>query len=315
MSDASTDSAVPIWPLFVRPVLLVLSDGATRSRRDLIELVLDEVGLSEADRAEALESGTPRAAHRIGWTLSHLTKAGWIDRVSRAHYAITATGRAWLDTNPEGIRDFSTAHRVFHPFWPTKTSTQQPAAPIAPVGVATETETETGVDPLEQIEDGVARIKADIAAELLERLRTSAPAFFEQAVIDVLIAMGYGGAEVRGKHIGGAADGGVDGVIDQDALGLDQIYVQAKRYANGNTVGREAIQAFIGALHGFGASRGVFITSSTFTRGAIEYATNVATRVVLINGTRLAELMIKYRVGVQVQRSYDVVEIDEDFFE
>lgn len=131
----------------------------------------------------------------------------------------------------------------------------------------------------------------------------------------MLLAMGYGGAEQRGRRIGGTGDGGVDGVIDQDALGLDQIYVQAKRYADGHNVGREAIQAFIGALHGFGASRGVFITSSAFTREARQYAEAVPTRVVLIDGARLAELMIKYRVGVQVKQSYDIVEIDEDFFE
>jgi restriction system protein len=150
---------------------------------------------------------------------------------------------------------------------------------------------------------------------LLTRLRSSDPGFFEEAVVKVLLAMGYGGTEQRGKRIGGTGDGGVDGVIDQDALGLDQIYVQAKRYADGNTIGRETIQAFIGALQGFGATRGVFITSSTFTANARDYANAISTRVILIDGQRLAQLMIKYRVGVQVKQSYEVVEIDEDFFE
>jgi len=127
--------------------------------------------------------------------------------------------------------------------------------------------------------------------------------------------MGYGGAEQRGKRIGGSNDGGVDGVIDQDALGQDRIYVQAKRYADGNTVGREAIQAFVGALHGVGASRGVFITTRAFTSGARKYVKAVPSRVILIDGARLVGLMIKYRVGVQVKESYDVVELDEDFFE
>jgi restriction system protein len=174
---------------------------------------------------------------------------------------------------------------------------------------------EAEVDPIEQIEHGVARVRSEVATDLLVRLREGSPTFFEQAVVDVLLAMGYGGSERRGRPIGGSGDGGVDGVIDQDALGLDQIYVQAKRYAEGNHVGREAIQAFIGALHGFSASRGVFITSSSFTRGAADYARSIPTRIILIDGPRLTDLMIKYRVGVQVSRSYDVVEVDEDFFE
>jgi restriction system protein len=171
------------------------------------------------------------------------------------------------------------------------------------------------IDPIEQIESGINRIHADVGDALLLRLRESHPDFFEQAVVDLLLKMGYGGAEQRGKRIGGSNDGGVDGVINQDALGLDRIYVQAKRYADGNTVGREAIQAFVGALHGVGASRGVFITTSAFTSGARDYVKAVPSRVILIDGVRLVGLMIKYRVGVQVRQSYDIVELDEDFFE
>lgn len=168
---------------------------------------------------------------------------------------------------------------------------------------------------MEQIEGAVAELNAAVAAELLDRLRAADPTFFEDAVVKVLLAMGYGGAEQRGQRIGGSGDGGVDGVIDQDALGLEQIYVQAKRYAEGSNVGRETIQAFIGALAGVGASRGVFITSSNFTANAVSYAQGIPTRIILINGQRLASLMIKYRVGVQTRQTYDVVELDEDFFE
>ena len=159
------------------------------------------------------------------------------------------------------------------------------------------------------------RINAEVGADLIQRLREGHPDFFEEAVVKLLLKMGYGGAEQRGRRIGGSGDGGVDGVIDQDALGLDRIYVQAKRYADGNTVGRETIQAFVGALHGVGASRGVFITTSTFSSGARQYAENVPSRIILIDSARLVSLMIKYRVGVQVKQSYDVVELDEDFFE
>jgi len=146
-------------------------------------------------------------------------------------------------------------------------------------------------------------------------LRDQDPAFLEQAVLDVLVKMGYGGTDGQARRIGGTGDGGVDGVIDQDKLGLQRIYVQAKRYAADNTVGREAIQAFVGALHGRNVSHGIFITTSRFTPGAAEYARTIGTRVVLIDGVRLAELMITYGVGVQARNVYTVVEIDEDYFE
>ena len=197
---------------------------------------------------------------------------------------------------------------LFAPFWP-QSDARKPM-----LSVVDETLVED-IDPIEQIESGINRIHSDVGDALLTRLRESHPDFFEQAVVDLLLKMGYGGAEQRGKRIGGSNDGGVDGVIDQDALGLDRIYVQAKRYADGNTVGREAIQAFVGALHGVGASRGVFITTSAFTSGARDYVKAVPSRVILIDGARLVGLMIKYRVGVQVKQSYDIVELDEDFFE
>lgn len=307
MTAEASSSLVPIWPVFVKPVLDVLTNGETLSRRELRTRVMDAAGLSEAARSEALDSGGSRAGHRIDWAITHLGKAGWIERVSRAQYRITDGGRAWLRENPDGLWDRAAASRTFAPFWPTKQQIAAPAAADPVVGGE--------VDPVEQIENGVTRVKAEVAVTLLERLRDSDPGFFEDAVVRVLLAMGYGGTARRGKRIGGTGDGGVDGVIDQDALGLDQIYVQAKRYADGRTVGREAIQAFIGALHGFGATRGVFITSSSYTRDAREYATGIATRVILIDGQRLAELMIEYRVGVQVKQTFDVVEIDEDFFE
>lgn len=154
-----------------------------------------------------------------------------------------------------------------------------------------------------------------MAAELLVKLREADPDFFEEAVVQLLLAMGYGGSEQRGKRIGGSGDGGVDGVIDQDALGLDQVYVQAKRYKETSTVGRPEIQGFVGALHGFGATRGVFITTSTFTQGALGYAQSVPTRIILIGGARLVNLMMKHKVGVQAAHIYEVVEVDEDFFE
>ncbi|MGH3852989.1 MAG: restriction endonuclease [Pseudonocardiaceae bacterium] len=159
------------------------------------------------------------------------------------------------------------------------------------------------------------RVRADVAAQLLDRLRAANPEFLEQSVLDVLVAMGYGGVEQRARRIGGSGDGGVDGVIDQDPLGLARIYVQAKRYAADNVVNRPQIQGFVGALHGQQASQGIFITTSGFTRDAIDYARSVNASVVLIDGDRLASLMITHGVGVQSVQTYTVVEIDEDYFE
>lgn len=310
MSIEQTASLVPIWPHFVNPTLEVMMSGDTISRRSIISKTLDAIGLTDEARAETLETGGSRAEGRVGWSITHLNKASLIERVARAQYRITPEGRAWLAENPQGVVDFADAHQKFAKFWPHtgKVSEVTPTDPV--LDAADET-----VDPIEQIERGVTRVKAELVDDLLNRIRNSDPAFFEQAVVDVLLAMGYGGVEQRGKRIGGSGDGGVDGVIDQDALGLDQIYVQAKRYGEGNNVGREAIQAFIGALAGFGASRGVFITSSTFTQHAKDYAQSIPTRVILVDGNRLAELMIKYRVGVQIKQTYDIVELDEDFFE
>ncbi|MET3141422.1 UNVERIFIED_ORG: restriction system protein [Arthrobacter sp. UYEF2] len=312
MSDSQPESSsteVPIWPALIVPVLKALSDGKTIHRKDLFHHAADVAGLPESARQETLNSGGLRYEQRTGWVLSHLTRANWIDRPTKGHYCITDDGRQWLRENPNGI-NYSQANAIFAQFWPKadhSTATEQPAT----TGMALAEE----VEPVEQIEDGINRIHDEVGASLLKRLREGHPDFFEDAVVKLLLKMGYGGAEQRGRRIGGSGDGGVDGVIDQDALGLDRIYVQAKRYADGNNVGRETIQAFVGALHGVGASRGVFITTSSFTANARQYAENVPSRIILIDASRMVSLMIKYRVGVQVKQSYDVVELDEDFFE
>ncbi|MDQ0771492.1 restriction system protein [Pseudarthrobacter defluvii] len=312
MSEPAPESfvtEVPIWPALIVPVLQALEDGRTLHRKDLFHQAADKAGLSESARLETLNSGGLRYEQRMGWVLSHVIRANWMDRPTKGHYCITDEGRRWLKENPGGI-NYSQARELFAKHWPKSEKPTDPTQPAAPDQVAAEE-----LEPVEQIEDGINRIHAEVGVSLLARLREGHPDFFEEAVVKLLLKMGYGGAEQRGRRIGGTGDGGVDGVIDQDALGLDRIYVQAKRYADGNTVGRETIQAFVGALHGVGASRGVFITTSAFTSGARQYAENVPSRIILIDAARLVGLMIKYRVGVQVKQTYDVVELDEDFFE
>ncbi|GAB97447.1 restriction system protein [Kineosphaera limosa] len=299
-------SLVPTWPVFVLPTLQVLSDGKSRHRREVFDAVAEHAGVSEDARAETLKSGGPRFEQRMGWVLSHLGKAHWVDRPERGHYVINDDGRKALAKYPRGF-DGSLAREVFGPYWPKKAESAAPSGPQQPSDEIS--------DPIEVIEDAVARIEARVGDELLERLRNSHPDFFEQAVIDLLLKMGYGGVAERGRRIGGSNDEGVDGLINQDALGLDQVYIQAKRYKEGNNVGRETIQAFVGALHGFAASRGVFLTTSTFTASAVDYSKKVSSRVILIDGAKLVELMITYRVGVQEKQKFSAVDIDEDYFE
>ena len=311
MAETLAETAVtevPIWPALIVPILRALEDGRTMHRKELFHEAANQAGLSESARLETLNSGGLRYEQRMGWVLSHVTRANWIERPSKGHYRVTDAGRTWLYNNPDGI-NYSQAHELFAQYWPKSEKPVLSQKPSSELLVAEE------LEPVEQIEDGINRIHEEVGGALIQRLREGHPDFFEEAVVKLLLKMGYGGAEQRGRRIGGSGDGGVDGVIDQDALGLDRVYIQAKRYSADNTVGREAIQAFVGALHGVSASKGVFITTSRFTQGAKDYAANIPTRTILIDGTRLVNLMIKYRVGVQVKQSYDVVELDEDFFE
>lgn len=283
-------------------------------RRDVIEAVADRLGLSEEARAETVESGEVRYRGRGGWALTHSSKAGLIERPARGIYVLTEAGRAWLKDYPEGFNDFAGARAFFDPFWPKDTAKK-------PVQAHTHTEAQPAVaadpivDPEEQAQDAVTSLNETVRVELLERLQNSTPAFFEEAVVQLLMAMGYGGTQGKAAVTGKSHDGGIDGVIDGDALGLDRVYVQAKRYADANTVGREPIQAFVGALHLHGATKGVFITTSSFSKHAQSYVDAVPNRIVLIDGVKLTQLMLKYRVGAQVKKTLHVLQIDEDFFE
>lgn len=301
-------SATPTWEQFNVPVLTVLSDGVTRSLRQLRRDVADAVGLTAEQRAEALPSGQLRADNRIGWAASFLNRVDALDRPSRGQYVITDFGRELLVRHPQGITesDLKAVAKEGDEWWlPRSSADGQEAQPLDTSA--------TDLDPTEQVEQGVARIHEEVASELLSRLVDQDPAFFEGAVVELLLAMGYGGVGGRGVITDLTHDGGIDGVIDQDVLGLSRVYVQAKRYSPTNAVQRPEVQGFVGALSGK-ADGGVFITTSRFSPGAVEWVRTVPARIILIDGRRLTELMIEYGVGVQVERTYRVVEIDEDFF-
>lgn len=298
---------MPGWDGFTVPVLRSLEDGNAYHRTEIRRQVADAVGLTEAQKTETLASGQLKAHNRIGWAISYLTRVGALDRVAKATYQITPLGRELLGKYPQAITAamLRTYAKPGDEWWKSSTSNDK----------ATPDEVEESeLDPIEQIEQGLQRILSNVAADLLTRLQEGDPAFFEQVVVKLLVAMGYGGAEGSATVTQLTNDEGIDGVIDRDALGLDRVYIQAKRYHADKAVQRPDVQAFVGALSGK-ATTGVFITTGKFSQGARDYASTAHTRIILIDGKRLTELMIRYGVGVQNRRTLHIVAVDDDFFE
>jgi restriction system protein len=295
----------------MRPMVASLADGEQRDTVWLREQLAKHFDVSSEERARLLPSGTARLYdNRVAWAFTHLWHAGAIDRVARGTYRITPRGRKLLDENPERIN--------------VKVLSQFPELVAFRKGGKgkrrkTEVREETRAldderSPVERMAEARADHEAELTLELLQRIRGSDPTFFERLVLKVLVAMGYGGSEEEAaEHLGGSGDEGVDGVIYEDRLGLDRIYVQAKRRTEGS-VGRPEIQGFVGALTGKGANKGVFITASRFSPEADDWADRLARSVVLIDGERLAALMIRFGVGVTTRERFAVQEIDEDFF-
>ncbi len=304
---------MPTWEGFMSPTLKVLGDGVVRHSRELQPLVAEEAKLTEDQKNEMLLSGNQlKYQNRIGWGISFLTNVGALRRPQRGHYQITEAGKEVLARFPNGVLERDIKALGADPNSPIRV--YQSTGSRTKTGEAAGEVEESSLTPIEQVQSGIERIHEEVATELLERLRGREPGFFEQAVVDLLLAMGYGGTTGAGSVTQLSNDGGIDGVIDQDILGLNRVYIQAKRYSEGNAVGRPDLQAFVGALAGK-ADSGVFITTSRFSEHAHSYARDVPTRIILIDGDRLTSLMIRYGVGVQVKESYSIVEIDKDFFE
>lgn len=303
---------MPNWEGFMIPTLRVLSDGVVRHWREFQPLVADLVDLTAEQRKELLPSGSQlKYENRIGWGVSFLTNVGALDRPKRGHYTITDAGRQVLELFPDGIKERDIRKLGEDPSSPIRV--YEKAERPKSAGPAIHDDVDESMTPIEQVQQGIERIHDEVAAELIDRLQGKEPGFFEQAVVDLLLAMGYGGTTGSGTVTQLSNDGGIDGVIDQDVLGLSRVYVQAKRYASDNVVQRPDVQGFVGALSGK-ADSGVFITTSRFSDGARAYADAVPTRIILIDGNRLARLMIRYGVGVQVRETFKAIEIDEDFF-
>lgn len=298
-------SVLPKWEEFMAPVMRALLNGEVKTSRELREAAADELAVTPEGRAEAVPSGELRLSNRSNWAMSFLSRAGAIERIARGNYSITDVGRSLLSANPTGITE-----RVIKELIESKKGRSKDDV-IEPETITEE----TVLDPVEQVAEGIARVHATISSQLIQRLHGHEPEFFEQAVLDVLMAMGFGGSDGRATRTQLSGDGGIDGIIDQDALGLSRVYVQAKRWDPASSIGRPDIQAFVGALAGHQANQGVYITTGRYSSGALQYARNLPTRVVLIDGNKLASLMIRYKVGVQVESIHELIKIDEDFFE
>jgi restriction system protein len=313
---------IPDYQAFMRPVLQVLSDGQERQIRAVVTDVADLLDLSDDDRTELMDNGRETILKsRVGWAVQYLSQAKAVTRVKRGVYAGNERGEFLLESCAEGVGKHDLLQfEDFQQFLTRSTESRRPAAAglggatIAAVAVNADADTEAGT-PVDRALAAAKQARAEVAAELLERVNEQDPDFLERVVLQLLEAMGYTGARGSTRHLGRSGDEGVDGVLRQDALGLDLIYVQAKRYASRRTVGRPELQAFAGALQGAQASRGVFITTSQFSRDAVEFADRVPQRIILIDGPELARLMVEHGVGVQTDQVVTLVRLDEDFFE
>jgi restriction system protein len=300
---------IPDYQSMMLPLLKIAVDGAEHPFREAVERLSAEFALTDAERNELLPSGTAHVfANRVGWARTYLKQAGLLTSPKRGIFRISSDGSSLLAKSPARI-DNSVLNQYgpFRAFRARgKVEDEQISAPAL-------------VLPSEQTpEDAMAlayqRVRSALEAELLEQVKASSPAFFERLVVDLLIAMGYGGSrQDAGRAVGKSGDGGIDGIIKEDRLGLDVIYLQAKRWEG--VVGRPEIQKFAGALQGQRASKGVFITTSDYTKEAIDYANLIATKIVLIDGATLAGLMVDHNVAVAKVGTYELKRIDTDYFD
>ena len=296
--------AVPEFQKFHLPLLQACADGKVHRSKEMVNPMAKQLDLSEEDIAELLPSGTQtKLKNRIQWALYDLFRAGLLHRPVKGKYSISLEGRALLKDPPSRIdRKFLSKYTSFQEFQ-SKTNIV-PNTDDLPVNLT----------PDEQIESAYRGLNETLISDLNAQTAVINPYRFEQLVIDLLFAMGYGGSREEAARVTEkSADEGIDGVIDQDRLGLDVIYVQAKRWKD--QVGRKEIQSFVGALAGKQANKGVFITTSNFSSHARDYAHSVSQKVILIDGTRLAELMIEHNIGVSIKRTLQIKRIDSGYFE
>mgnify|MGYP001332178620 CR=1 FL=1 len=303
--------AIPDFQALMGPVLDVLSDGKSHGHADLVDTLAERLKLTDEDLSAMLPSGRQRRFHnRVAWSVVHLRKAGALVNEARGRFLITDRGRDLLKRTGGklGMKQLA----AFEEYQAFRARTNDPEDDDTKGRKSAKPP--PAETPEEQIERVFAMLRADLAEQLLTEIKARSPSFFEKVVVDLLLAMGYGGTwHGAGRVVGRSGDGGIDGTIREDKLGLDIVYVQAKRWEN--TVGRPAVQAFAGSLEGARARKGVMITTSNFSGDARVYVTHIETKIVLIDGQQLAELMIEHGVGVVVRQSYVLKKVDIDYFE
>jgi restriction system protein len=298
--------AVPDYQSIMLPLLKITGDRQVHSLGKVIDTLALQFGLTDEDRQEILPSGRQaKFDNRVGWARTYLKKAGLVESTGRAKFCITERGLQVLNSNPTEINvQFLKQFPEFLEFQSIARQSNR----------RDEEEIESEQTPEEILESSYQSLRHDLAQELLGRVKGSSPRFFENLVVDLLVAMGYGGSRKdAGQAVGQSGDGGIDGIIKEDRLGLDVVYIQAKRWEG--TVGRPVVQAFAGSLEGQRARKGVLITTSQFSQDAQEYVNRIEKKIVLIDGEQLAQLMIDHGIGVAEVASYVVKKSDLDYFD
>ncbi len=294
------------------PVLACSSTGEKRIGT-VVEKLADDLGLTLEERSELLPSGRQAIfSNRVHWAKSYLSKAGLIEVTRRGHFQITERGRTILNSQPSHIDNKTLMQfEEFRQFRERSSEIPHPPNLLSPPVLEEQRQT-----PDESMRSAWKQIETVLAQDLLDRICAAPPDFFERLIVNLLLSMGYGGStNDAGRTLGRSGDDGVDGVIDQDALGLDWVYIQAKRYSLGNSIGSGAIRDFFGSLDRHKAAKGLFVTTSSFSSSAREIAGYLSKRIVLIDGVQLAKLMIRHNVGCRIEDTLYIRKVDEEFFE
>lgn len=298
--------AIPDYQTCMLPLLKFYADGQEHANRESIDTLAADFHLTDEERRQMLPSGVQGLFdNRVNWARTFMKKAGLIEPTKRGVHQITKRGNDVLKKNPARIDvSYLNQFQEFKDFRAIRHTKEEEETPELDLNSKT---------PEESLEGAYQKLRGDLAAELLQRLKTCSPTFFERLVVEVIVKMGYGGTRKdAGKAVGRSGDGGIDGIIKEDKLGLDAIYIQAKRWES--TVGRPEIQKFIGALAQQRAKKGLFITTSAFSADAEDCVSRIEAKVVLIDGEDLAQLMIDHNVGVSTVGTYEIKKIDSDYF-
>ena len=300
---------IPSYEACMLPLMRIAEDAKEHRFKDSVEAISDQFKLTTDERQQLLPSGAAFLINnRISWARTYLTKAGLLSKPERGYFQITPRGSEFLINNPNGIN--SRMLRQFDEF------NEFNGKKVEKSGISASSEHGTGsiITPQEEIESGYAAIKSTLAAELITLIKSVSSSRFENLVVELLVRMGYGGSfKEAASVVGRSGDAGIDGIIKEDKLGLDAIYIQAKKWES--VVGRPEIQKFAGALLGQKAKKGIFITTSSFTDEAKNYVKNIDAKIILIDGNGLTELMIENNLGVSIQNIYEIKRIDSDYFE